>query len=182
MGLLAFNWMGYRMVFSYLEHSSSRQLNAELDQGQYAEASLITIKIPVDNLPYYTNSPIFERVKGQVNIGGMQYQYVERRIFNDSLEMRCIPNAKSTHLSNARDEFFKLVNDLQHTSSTGKPSPIKQLTFKNILTECLELDPIASFTPAFTEMANSYSHFREGIPTHQSLPQEQPPDGFCITA
>lgn len=182
MGLLAFNWMGYRLVFSYLQHNSSKQLNAQLDQGQYAASSLITIKIPVDNLPYYTNSPIFERVKGQVTIGGMQYQYVERRIFHDSLEMRCIPNAQSTHLSNARDEFFKLVNDLQHTSSSGKPSPIKQLTFKNILSECLELEPIAGFTPVFTEKAIHFSQFFEGIPTQQHLPQEQPPDYRKITA
>jgi hypothetical protein len=182
MGLLAFNWMGYRMVFTYLEHSSSKQLNAQLDQGQYAEESLITIKIPVDNLPYYTNSPIFERVKGQVSIGGMQYQYVERRIFNDSLEMRCIPNAQATHLNNAREEFFKLVNDLQHTSSSGKPSPAKQLTFKNILTECLEQKFEAGFIPAFTEKARAFNLFSEVIPTHHYLPQEQPPDGYSITA
>ena len=136
--LLLFNWAGYRLVFSYLESHSSELLNVHLDNNNYLEDELITIKLPIDDLPYYTNSPIFERVKGEVVIGGMKYQYVEKRIFNDSLEMRCIPNAQATNLTNARDAFFTMVNDLQHVNSSGKQPPAKQpLTFKNLLADYL---------------------------------------------
>ncbi|MBZ5857954.1 hypothetical protein [Flavihumibacter profundi] len=176
-GLLLFNWGGYRFVFTYLEDSASKHLNTRLDDHHYDEEALITIKLPVENLPYYTNSPIFERVKGEVTIGGMKYQYVERRIFNDSLEMRCIPNAQATHLNNARDEFFKLVNDLQHTSSSGKQLPAKQtITFKNILTECLVNESTATYTPSFTQKDIAYNQFNDYLPCNYQSPQEQPPD------
>jgi hypothetical protein len=165
------------VVFSFLESNSSRYLNAQLDNNSYDETSLITIKLPVNDLPYYTNSPIFERVKGNVTIGGMQYEYVERRIFNDSLEMRCIPNAQATHLTNARDEFFKLVNDLQQTSSSGKQHPVKQtVPLKNLLTEYIELESITGFQPIFSEKTLSYNQFLDYLPERSQSPAEQPPD------
>lgn len=176
-GILLFNWGGYRWVFSYLENNSSQILNARLDERNYDEESLITIKLPVENLPYYTNSPIFERVKGEVNIGGMKYQYVEKRIFNDSLEMRCIPNAQSTHLTNARDEFFKLVNDLQQTSSSGKHNPTKQSnSVKNNLTEVIAAQNEGLFSPFFIERTIAYQQFLEHLPNYISSVQEPPPD------
>ncbi|ULQ52353.1 hypothetical protein [Flavihumibacter fluvii] len=176
-GILLFNWGGYRWVFSYLEESSSQLLNARLDDRNYDEEALITIKLPVENLPYYTNSPIFERVKGEVTIGGMKYQYVEKRIFNDSLEMRCIPNAHATHLTNARDEFFKMVNDLQQTSSSGKHAPAKQSnSVKNTLTEGLTIQKQALFTPSFNERPVAYQVYLDYLPVSFQSAQEQPPD------
>jgi len=177
MGVLLFNWGGYRWVFSYLEDSSSKLLNASLDDRNYDEAALITLKLPVEHLPYYTNSPIFERVKGEVNIGGMKYQYVEKRIFNDSLEMRCIPNAHSIHLTNARDEFFKLVNDLQQTSSSGKHNPTKQSnTIKNTLPDGLTNKNTPLFTPTFNDRSLPYQYFLDYFPECIQSTQEQPPD------
>ncbi len=176
MGILLFNLLGYRAVFSWLDTQSSQQLDAQLDSDRYETASLITIKVPVDELPYYTNSPIFERVKGEVTIGGMKYQYVERRIYNDSLEMRCIPNAHSQQLTNARDAFFQLVNDLQHTSSSGKNSGKQAVSLKIMITEYLEESTLATFEPSFREVRRPYSGYRFYLPSNATFPQEQPPD------
>jgi hypothetical protein len=162
-----------------MEGNSNQLLNARLDERNYDEESLITIKLPVENLPYYTNSPIFERVKGEITIGGMKYQYLEKRIFNDSLEMRCIPNAQATHLTNARDEFFKMVNDLQQTNSSGKHNPSKQSpNFKSLLSECLENEYTETFIPSFKIRPVVYQHFMDFFPKSARSPQEQPPD-FC---
>lgn len=177
MGILLFNWAGYRAVFSYMETHLSQDLNQRLDNNHYEESSLITIKVPVDQLPYYTNSPIFERVKGDVTIGTVTYQYVERRIFNDSLEMRCIPNTEVTHLTNARDEFFQLVNDLQHTSSSGKQQPVKQaISLKNIFSDYLVDESRLDYEPRFTSRPNLYNLFAEQFCNRNTSPQEQPPD------
>ncbi|MFD2527147.1 hypothetical protein ACFSQD_15100 [Flavihumibacter stibioxidans] len=179
MGILLFNWAGYRAVFSYMETHLSNDLNQRLDNNHYEENALITIKVPVDQLPYYTNSPIFERVKGNVTIGSVTYQYVERRIFNDSLEMRCIPNNEVTHLTNARDEFFQLVNDLQHTSSSGKQQPVKQaISLKNIFSDYLMDETRPGYEPRFTSRATCYNLFAEQFCNRNTPPQEQPPD-FC---
>lgn len=177
MGILLFNWAGYRAVFSYMETHLSNDLNQQLDNNHYEETALVTIKVPVDQLPYYTNSPIFERVKGKVSIGSVTYQYVERRIFNDSLEMRCIPNNEVTHLTNARDEFFQLVNDLQHTSSSGKQQPVKQaISLKNIFTDFLPNEPGLTFEPDFTSKSTIYNLHTVRFCNRNTSPQEQPPD------
>jgi hypothetical protein len=113
MGILCFNWCGYRLLDGYLESRADRQLEATLDQDGYDDAQLLLIKIPSTHLSYYNSSERFERVDGQIEVGGIQYKYVKRRLFNDSLELLCIPNHTAMQLQAAKNEFFKLVNDLQ---------------------------------------------------------------------
>ncbi|HOA36945.1 MAG TPA: hypothetical protein PLQ65_12050 [Flavihumibacter sp.] len=172
--LLLFNWLGYRLFFGYMEQQSSHAMNLRLDSNDYDEASLISIKIPVTNLPYYTNSPIFERVKGNINIDGREYQYVEKRIYNDSLEMRCIPNQQITHISNARDAFFQLVNDLQKADS--KPSPAKPaISLKNILPDFISTETRYTYIPVFTASMHSYLDFSDRLPVCFLSTPHRPP-------
>lgn len=119
LGILLFNWGGYRLLTDYLEDRADLQLEAQLDQDNYDESSLISIKIPT-NLPYYQNNINYERVDGSINIRGVEYKYVKRRIYNDSLELMCIPDLAKTGMQNARDDFFRLANDLVTNNSTKK--------------------------------------------------------------
>jgi len=172
--LLLFNWVGYRLFFGYMEAQSNQAMNARLDIDDYDEANLITIKIPVTNLPYYTNSPIFERVKGNINIDGHEYQYVEKRIYNDSLEMRCIRNQQITHISNARDAFFQLVNDLQQAD--GKPAPAKPvISLKNILPDYISTATVYGYEPVFTVVQHSYLDFSDRLPVCFLSTPDRPP-------
>ena len=93
---------------------------ADLDQNNYTEADLISIKVPALHLSSYVNSKEFQRVDGQVEINGVQYNYVKRRLVEDSLELLCIPNHTSTRIQTAKNEFFKLVNDLRHPGQSKK--------------------------------------------------------------
>ena len=121
MGVLFFNWYGYQLLSSYLETRANKQLEARLDENKYDESQLISIKIPSTHLSYYNPSSEFQRVDGQIEVGGVEYKYVKRRLFNDSMELLCIPNHTAMHLQTARNEFFKLVNDLQQHNG-GKRS------------------------------------------------------------
>jgi hypothetical protein len=120
MGILFFNWYGYQLVSNYLQDRADQRLEASLDQKAYDESQLISIKVPITSLSYYNSSTNFERVDGQIDIGGIQYKYVERRIFKDSLEYRCIPNQVAMNLKNAKNTFFQLVNDLTHNGQEKK--------------------------------------------------------------
>jgi hypothetical protein len=120
LGILLFNWVGYQVYTSFMEAHADQTLIANLDQNNYSEADLISIKVPVVHLSSYVNSNEFERVDGKIEIAGVQYNFVKRRLFNDSLELMCIPNQKATQLKTAREEFFKLVNDLQHPGNSKK--------------------------------------------------------------
>lgn len=122
LGLLAFNWGGYRLLTDYFESRADLQLQANLDNNQYNPQDLIRIKVPA-SLPYGSSSEKFERVQGNIEIKGISYTYVKRRFYQDSLELYCIANTARTSIQNARDEFAKLANDfLNNTSSKKVPS------------------------------------------------------------
>ena len=126
LGILLFNWFGYRLLIGYWQEKTTRELEARLDGDSYDESQLISIKVPVTHLAYYNSSPVFERVSGGVEIGGVQYRYVKRRLYNDSLEFLCIPDAEAGRLRSARNEIVRLAADqsnLPDGDSHGKPSP-----------------------------------------------------------
>jgi len=123
LAVLFFNWVGYKFFASYMEDKANARLEAQFDNNSYDESALISIKIPAAHFAYYSNSKQFERVDGEIELNGIQYKYVKKRLYNDSLEYLCIPNNDVTKLRTAKDEFFKLVNDLQHNGQGKKSSP-----------------------------------------------------------
>ncbi|HCL82450.1 MAG TPA: hypothetical protein DIC22_00680, partial [Chitinophagaceae bacterium] len=101
------------MLHAYLENRATKQQQVKLDNHNYDESELVTLKVPAEHLAYHNVSMQFERVDGQIEIGGLQYSYVKRRLFNDSIEMVCIPNPAAMNLKSVKNDFIKLVNDLQ---------------------------------------------------------------------
>jgi hypothetical protein len=174
LGILLFNWVGYRFLTSYLEDKTNQQFNAQLDNNNYDESDLISIKV-VNHLPY-TNSKEFERVNGQIEIAGIQYNYVKMRVAADSLELLCIPNHEVTKMQASKDEFFKLVNDLQRNSQDKKTdnhsgaSKIFSIDFYTTQ-DLLSLDH-----PDLSAISRIFQHYSFLIPSCYSPIAEQPPD------
>ena len=129
MGILLINWYGYRIVADYFENRVADEMQAELDKDHYAEADLLTIKIPL-SLPYTTNYQNYEKMEGNIQINGVSYQYVKKRFYNDTLELKCIPNTAKTTIRNARDEFSKLANDFVNLPASKKSSANHNHNFK----------------------------------------------------
>jgi len=119
MGILLFNLAGYRLLSSFLQVRADVQLQSRVDRRQYDLSQLISVRVPVTHLSYYNNSPEFERVDGRIEIDGVPCEYVERRIFNDSLEFLCLPNQAALKIRMSGDDYFKLVNDKQPDSRPG---------------------------------------------------------------
>lgn len=130
--IFLFNWFGYRLLSGYLQHRADTQLESQLDLHQYNEASLLEIRIPL-NMPYQNISTSFERYDGEIEYQGTHYKYVKRKVANGELILLCLPNETRMKLQNARDEFFKLVNDLQHAGQDKNPTPAGSI--KNPITE-----------------------------------------------
>jgi hypothetical protein len=120
LGLLLFNWVGYEVYTAVLADRADKTMVATLDQNNYSDGDLISIKVPALHLSSYVNSKEFQRVDGQIEIEGILYNYVKRRYTGDYLEYLCIPNKTATSLQSAKNEFFKLVNDLQHPGQSKK--------------------------------------------------------------
>ncbi|HVX50229.1 MAG TPA: hypothetical protein VHB48_08720 [Chitinophagaceae bacterium] len=119
-GLFLFNIVGYRLVFYFAQMQADARVEASLDNSNYNERDLVTIKIPI-SLPYQTNWKDFERVDGEVTLDGKLYKYVKRKVQDGQLILLCLPDENKMHLQTARDDFFKMANDLNTTSSSKKP-------------------------------------------------------------
>jgi hypothetical protein len=141
LSLLCFNCVGYRYLFDYLEEKHDQKLEAKLNADDYEESSLISIKTAF-SIPYsyLSKSDKFERWNGEIEIDGVEYKYVKRRFFADSVELLCLPNTTATKLKEAKQDFFKSTNDLQ--ANQGKKQDSGKLpVFKNTLSEYCEALP-----------------------------------------
>ena len=115
-----FNLGGYGLFMAHVEEQAMHKLEQQLDDSSYNNQQLDTFKLPVTHLPYYTNSQEYQRQGGEIEIGGVVYNYVKKRIYNDSLEVVCIANNEVTRLRTARNDFFKIFTDLENASKSKK--------------------------------------------------------------
>ena len=129
LSLHLFTLTGYHLVFERLESDSRRRMSDRLDGQDFRPEELLELRVNV-SLPYPPNPTDFERVDGDIDIDGVHYSYVSRRIVNDTLILRVIPNHDKTRIRHARETFFALVNDIRDMEAghRGIPqtSPVKK--------------------------------------------------------
>lgn len=173
--VLLFNSGGYRLLTNYLEAHQSTQLERRLDEKQYDETALIEIHVPV-SLPYQTDWNAFERVNGEIEYQGTHYKFVERKLQGGEMIYKCIPNEDKAQLINARENFFKLVNDLQ----TQEPSSSKKsATNHSVKTFSFDYcDELKSWSlTALQQESFSYNFYTTAaLSAAHLLTQEQPPE------
>jgi len=120
------------LLFDYLINKTDEQLIEHLDNGNYNDASLTEIKIPV-HMPYIHNQLEYERWDGSIELNGVQYNYVKRKLYNDTLYLLCLPNIDKTELHNAKTAYAAGVSDT-NTDESKKPveSSLKKMIFENV--------------------------------------------------
>ena len=102
--LFLFNFVGYKCLYYYLQQKANLSLEARLDKDDYNTKDLIKIKIPLSN-PYQVSWNDFERVDGEVDIQGVTYKYVKRKVEDGQLVLLCIPHINKMHLSKACSDY-----------------------------------------------------------------------------
>ena len=124
--LLFFNWVGYWLFISWVESRATARWEIQLDNDQYDASQLILFKVSASAIPYSNASMVFQRADGELEVGNNHYRYVRKRLYNDSLEFLCIPDAEAGRLRSARNEIVRLATDQSNVpdgGSHGKPSP-----------------------------------------------------------
>ncbi|THU39647.1 hypothetical protein FAM09_14215 [Niastella caeni] len=106
-----FNIAGYTLLFDYFIQQSDRQFIQQLDNNQYNDSELIEVKIAL-HTPYLTSWSDYERIDGEAEVNGVYYNYVKRKIYNDTLYLLCLPNKNKTQLNAARIDYANKVNDV----------------------------------------------------------------------
>ena len=169
--ILLFNWFGYRLVIDYVQQQHTRELQAQFDENEYDDSQLISVKTHYP-LPYLVNSAGFERWDGEVDIDGILYKYVKRRFVNDSIEFLCVPDHKTMQLQTARDNFFRLANDLQQNR---QPDNTTLPAFKNLLNDFCEEIKGFDFAVAQQNLLH-YSYYPTYHTGYYANNPGQPPD------
>jgi hypothetical protein len=176
LGILAFNWVGYRFVSQYLEHKADIVLETRIDNAEYDESSLIEIRVPL-NAPYISagNSTEFERFYGELEVEGVHYKYVKRKIDNGELVLLCLPNENKARFQNSRVDFFKLVNDLNNTSQSKEKN--NSSSVKSFTTEYKQENNSWSIKP-FTQLRFHYftANTRACAAGFANIPEQPPKD------
>ncbi len=117
---MLFNTVGYRFIFSILEKKSTTQLDLAIDEGKYDQQKLIEIKIPL-NMPYFSDQD-YEAAYGETEIDGTHYQYVKRKVSNNTLYLLCLPNDDKTNLITAKNNIEKNNSEATNNKPDKKSS------------------------------------------------------------
>ena len=176
LAMLLFNWCGYRWVINIVQQNADTRLEAKLDRNEYDESQLIEIKVPV-NMPYQSDWADFERYDGEIEVNGIHYKYVKRKVQDGQLVLKCIPNQTKQRLESAKDDLFKITNDLQQDNAAKKSGSSNLLLVKNILGDCDNLQQL-HFAARFAAVTgSSYNMYQPQLVTDllHATP-EQPPE------
>ncbi len=174
--LFLFNLFGYRLVVQYMQQKVSNRLEASLDKNLYSDAQLIELKVPM-NLPYQTNWSAYQRYDGEIEVDGIMYKYVKRKVANDTLYLMCIPNTKKMRLETAKNDFFKLSNDLMQNNNSKKSDNSKTISFKNLQGEYDQYSFVLNTLNTCDNNMNYWSAMNsENLISTPHISPEQPPD------
>jgi hypothetical protein len=174
LSILLFNWFGYRLLMDYVQQKADTHFEQKIDNKDYDVTALIEVRAPV-SLPYQTDWKEFERVSGEITINGMHYKYVERKLEGGEMIYKCLPDEGKARLVNARENFFKLVNDLQ-TQSQGKSENQPAPSHKTFSFDYCEQLQQWSFT-ALHNLIQPFNHtFSDKTLSAFILTAEQPPE------
>jgi hypothetical protein len=160
-------------MFNYMQQQSDVKMEASIDNNNYNEKDLITIKMPL-SMPYQLDQKDFERVSGEVTYNGKIYKYVQRKVSNGELILQCLPDENKMKLQSAKEDFFKFANDLQQNNSSKKSNTSD--FSKNWLSIYDKHDADKN---EFSFTQNSSSFYSEIIFAYSSgthISPEQPPD------
>jgi hypothetical protein len=126
-GLLVFNWFGYRLMISIMQDQVDQKLESRIDLNEFDESQLVEIKVPL-HMPYQERFTEFERHYGEIKIDGKVHRYVKRKIDGDMLILKCIPNQ-------SKQQLIQTSNDLARSNSgQDQDNPGKKQSNPNLKT------------------------------------------------
>jgi len=152
---MLFNMVGYRFVFGILDHVASQKQNARLDAGDYNEANLIEITVPL-NMPYQDRITEFERHYGEVTVDGLVYTYVKMKVDHNQLILKCISDVNRQQIKNAENNLAK-ANSSQDMDNTGKK---QHPSFsKNFISDYDNINHVYDLSHQTIIIKKGYPHF-----------------------
>ena len=168
---MLFNMVSYRFVFTMLDNVASQKQNAKLDAGDYDEANLIEISIPL-NMPYQDRVTEFERHYGEITVDGVVYTYVKMKVDHNQLILKCIPDLNRQQIKDSENNLAK-ANSSQDMDNTGKK---QHPSFsKNITSDYDNKDQSYNLSANSVLIKINYADFTTSVCEASIAPLQQPP-------
>jgi len=167
-----FNIAGYSLFFQYFIAQSDRHIVQQLDKNKYADANLVQVKVPF-SLPYSANWNKYERYDGTIEYNGTHYNYVKRKICNDTMYLLCLPNQVKTELYGAKNDYAKQLSDSQQDNKNSSEPAVKKAAFQ---TEYNYQNNQYSYTVNSILLRLPGIHFCTPFSNFSISPAAQPPD------
>jgi hypothetical protein len=104
-----------------MEDQATARLEKMIDAGNYSEAQLLEIKIPL-KAPYISDSR-YQDFYGETEFNGQHYRYVKRKVTGDTLYLLCISHQEKDNIAAARTGFIKAVNDVNQNDRGERSGP-----------------------------------------------------------
>lgn len=168
---MLFNMVGYRFVFTMLDNVASEKQNAKLDAGDYDEANLIEIKVPL-NMPYQERVTEFERQYGEITVDGVIYTYVKMKVDNNQLILKCIPDVNRQQIKNSENNLAK-ANSSQDMDNNGKKHPVS--FSKNVTSDYDNKNQVYDLSQKILSIKKNYPGFTTSILKASIAIPHQPP-------
>lgn len=173
-----FNIAGYRLFFGFAEQQASAQLAAQVERQAYDADEIITLAVPL-TLPYQTDWTDWEQVRGEIEIDGIRYQYVQRKVEGGQMYLQCLPNKQQAKIESARDRFFQLANVFQDDNTQKGTSGSTVKFSKPALSDFDDQNASWSITVLPILEQVTASHNRISLSHPYLLVLGQPPDASC---
>ena len=166
--------MGYNFTIYYLQQQQTQVIQQKLNNTLYDEASLIEITVPL-SLPYYNNWTEFERYDGQIEVDGITYTFVKRKIQDGQLILKCLPNNDQQKIKKQVSDWFAGANGFKNQPNDKNDSPFKNVT-KTISSEYEVLQPCSITSCNIILNTTFYTANNSVLTTMPSKIAEQPPE------
>jgi hypothetical protein len=170
-----FNLTGYTLLFQYFINSTAAQLVQRLDNKIYNDKDLLEVKVAL-NMPYLTTEKDFVRFDGTLELNGVQYNYVKRKIAGDTLYLLCLPDFTKTQLYNAKTDIAKAAADVTNSKKNAEASSAKKSAAVN------EYNCVTAEINFYSQLVHSCFHNNFISPQIQPVFIKfaaQPPDNAC---
>jgi hypothetical protein len=116
LSIFLFNIGGYSVLYWVENRQASKELQSQLDRGEFSGSRAITIKVPLA-LPYQPDRD-YEQVRGEFEYQGQFFKLVKQRILGDTLYVVCVIDSKKKELVDEMNEFTRKASE---SSSTNQP-------------------------------------------------------------
>ena len=140
------NITGSKLFFLFLVNKNDAEFTNQIDLGKYEAEHLVQIKVPL-NLPYYSSTVKYERYYGEVNRNGIFFNYVMRKVMNDTAYYLCLPNMAKAKLGESRVLFdltalgMEDITKNKNGNEQGKGKQTSGPEYEHLVckTECLAI-------------------------------------------